>query len=113
MSSTDKKTALVFGASGVSGWAVVKQLLSYPTPTTFSRVIGLTNRPLEIKDSYWPQDDERLECYNGVNLRDNLDSVKDQLRAKVPRIEEVTHVYYCGESTTHAPDTASSVMVLT
>jgi hypothetical protein len=44
--SSDKKHALVFGASGISGWSILNQALTYPTPTTFSHITGLTNRPL-------------------------------------------------------------------
>ncbi|KAJ5106604.1 hypothetical protein N7456_003279 [Penicillium angulare] len=81
-----KNVALVFGASGISGWAVTKCALSYPTPTTFGRVIGGL-----------PQD-VRLELYSGVNLRGNLDEVLCQLEEKVPNLEDVTHVYYLAYS---------------
>lgn len=91
-----KKVALVFGASGISGWAVTKCALSYPTPTTFSRVIGLTNRPLPLEKSGLPRD-PRLELHSGVNLRGSLDEVKSQLQEKVPSLEDVTHVYYLGK----------------
>lgn len=91
-----KNVALVFGASGISGWAVTKCALSYPTPTTFDRVIGLTNRPLPLEKSGLPQD-PRLELYHGVNLRESLDDVRSQLQEKVPNLQDVTHVYYLGE----------------
>lgn len=96
MGSIENNVALVFGASGISGWAVTKNLLSYPTTTTFSRIIGLTHRPMDLKNSQLPTDDPRLEIYSGVNLRNDLSSVIDQLKATVPRLEEVTHMYYCG-----------------
>lgn len=96
MGSTENQVALVFGASGISGWAVTRNLLSYPTRTTFSRVIGLTNRPMDLKNSQLPIDDPRLEIYSGLNLRSDLSSVIEQLRATVPNLEEVTHMYYCG-----------------
>jgi hypothetical protein len=88
--------ALVFGASGISGWAVTKCALSYPTPTTFARVIGLTNRPLPLEKSGLPQN-SRLELYSGVNLRASLDEVLAKLQETVPNLEDVTHVYYLGE----------------
>lgn len=91
-----KNVALIFGASGISGWAVTKCALSYPTPTTFDRVIGLTNRPLPLEKSGLPND-TRLELYHGVNLRENLDEVLSQLKEKVPNLEDVTHVYYLGK----------------
>lgn len=87
--------ALVFGASGISGWAVAKNVLSYPTPTTFSRVIGLTHRPRTVEESGLPKD-PRLELHSGINLRSSLDDVLEQLQ-KIPNVDEVTHVYYLGE----------------
>lgn len=93
---SSKKVALVFGASGISGWAITNNLFNYPTPTTFSRIIGLTNRPLDSKASALPTDDARLELYSGVNLRDDLETVKAKLSETVPRLDEVTHVYYAG-----------------
>lgn len=82
-----KKVALVFGASGISGWAVTKCALSYPTPTIFDRVIGLTNRPLPLEKSGLPHD-PRLELHYGMNLRENLDEVISQLQEKVPNLED-------------------------
>ncbi|KAE8150861.1 hypothetical protein BDV25DRAFT_139456 [Aspergillus avenaceus] len=99
--SESKNVALVFGASGISGWAVAKNLLTYPTPTTFSRIIGLTNRPRTIEESGLPGD-PRLELYSGVNLRGSLEDVVKQLREKVPDVEEVTHVYYLAYSNSTA-----------
>ncbi|OQE24005.1 hypothetical protein PENFLA_c010G10856 [Penicillium flavigenum] len=92
-----KNVALVFGASGISGWAVTKCALSYPTPTTFDRVIGLMNRPLPLEESGLPHD-PRLELHCGVNLRGNLDEVLCQLQEKIPNLEDVTHVYYLAYS---------------
>jgi hypothetical protein len=84
-------TALVFGASGVTGHAIIKTLLSYPTPTTFSRVIGLTNRPLSSAIARLPED-ERLELYSEINL---LEREKSLLQLQhIPGIQQVTHVYY-------------------
>ncbi|PLB36008.1 SDR family oxidoreductase [Aspergillus candidus] len=91
-----KNVALVFGASGISGWAVAKNVLSYPTSTTFSRVIGLTHRPRTVEESGLPQD-PRLELHSGINLRSSLDDVLGQLR-KIPNVDEVTHVYYLAYS---------------
>lgn len=93
----DRKVALVFGASGISGWAVTRNLFSYPSSTTFSRIVGLTNRPLDLNSSQLPVDDPRLEIYSGINLRESLDTVKEQMAAKISKLDEVTHVYYCGQ----------------
>jgi nucleoside-diphosphate-sugar epimerase len=60
MSTSTPLRALVFGASGITGWAIVKEALQYPTPTAFNKVIGLTNRPLTKPQALLPEDD-RLE----------------------------------------------------
>ncbi|KAJ6083450.1 hypothetical protein N7467_007585 [Penicillium canescens] len=95
--SDGKKVALVFGASGISGWAVAKNLLSYPTATTFDRVIGLTYRPRTIAESGLPQD-PRLELYSAVDLRTDLDNVKKQMQERIPGLDQVTHMYYLAYS---------------
>jgi hypothetical protein len=92
---SQNNVALVFGASGISGWAVTKNLLSYPTSTTFSRVIALTHRPRTVEQTGLPQD-PRLELHSGIDLRSNLQDVKEQMKGKIPRLNEVTHVYYLG-----------------
>ncbi|KAL3461854.1 hypothetical protein BJX64DRAFT_277636 [Aspergillus heterothallicus] len=93
MVEPQNNVALVFGASGISGWAVTKNLLSYPTSTTFSRVIALTHRPRTVAETGLPQD-PRLELYSGIDLRSNLQDVKQQMQSKIPNLDEVTHVYY-------------------
>lgn len=93
--SEKKNVALVFGASGISGWSVTKDCLSYPSTDTFSRVIGLTNRPRSSKECGLPED-ERLEIHSGINLRGSLEEVLKEMKDKIPHIEEVTHMYYCG-----------------
>lgn len=84
--------ALVFGASGISGWAVVKEALSYPTTTTFDHVTALTNRPLTIADAHWP-DDARLQLASGIDLTDSVEKVANALKEKVGNIGTVTHVF--------------------
>lgn len=87
--------ALIFGASGITGWAITNSALSYPTPTTFSRVIGLTSRPLSIKVAGLPFD-PRLELYAGLDLGQDVRSIVTYLRS-IERIEEITHVYFAGK----------------
>lgn len=91
------KVALVFGASGISGWAVTRSLLEYPTRSTFSRVIGLTHRP-QTRVQLGLPDDPRLEVYSGINLRGSLDEVMTQMRETIPQLDQVTHVYYLGKT---------------
>lgn len=95
--SHEGHTALVFGASGISGWAVMQNLLSYPSPDTFRRIVGLTNRPMSKADGNFAEDDKRIELYSGFDLRQELGGVKTQLTNTVPRLQELTHVYYCGK----------------
>jgi hypothetical protein len=87
--------ALVFGASGITGWAVVQESLQYPTSTTFDRVIGLTNRPLTKSDAMLPED-ERLELYSNVDLSAGVSAVEARLK-QIDGIEGVTHVYFSCE----------------
>lgn len=86
--------ALVFGASGISGWAVTKNLLSYPSANTFRRIIALANRPRSLAECGLPPD-PRLELYSGINLRDSLEEVLEGMKGKIPNVTEVTHMYYC------------------
>jgi len=86
--------ALVFGASGITGWSLVQEALKYPTPTTFDKVIGLTNRPLKKKEALLP-DDERLCLYSGIDLSAGVDVVEAGMK-RIQGIEEVTHVYFGG-----------------
>ena len=94
------KHALIFGASGISGNALCEQLLVYPDKSTFSKITGLTNRPLSIEDAHLPKD-ERLELIGGIDLSDPLDEVKKILKEKVKDIEKVTHVFYMGKSSSY------------
>jgi hypothetical protein len=89
------RCALVFGASGITGWSVVQEALTYPTPTTFDRVIGLTNRPLTKGEALFPGD-ERLSLYSGINLSTGVEAVEAGLK-HIPGIEGVTHVYFGGK----------------
>jgi len=84
--------ALIFGASGISGWALVKEALNYPTPTTFGQVTAITNRPLSFTDTQWP-DDPRLRLASGIDLTASVDTVVNALKEKVVNIDTVTHVF--------------------
>jgi hypothetical protein len=93
--------ALVFGASGISGWSTVVQALSYPTPTTFASVTGVTNRPLSKAEALLP-DDERIALVSGIDLSLTPQATIDTLKAKVPRIADITHVFFYAYI--HEPD---------
>jgi hypothetical protein len=91
--------ALIFGASGISGWAIVNALLSgYPEPDSFSRITALTNRSLKPEVAQWPQSD-KLQVVSGLDLLADggQTAVEEQMKLKVIGIETVSHVYFFGE----------------
>lgn len=87
--------ALVFGASGISGWAILNEITTYPTPTTFAKVTGLSNRPLTIEQAYLPQD-SRLRLINGVDLTKPVPEVVQILREKVEDAQTISHIFFTG-----------------
>ncbi|KAF1936756.1 hypothetical protein EJ02DRAFT_438322 [Clathrospora elynae] len=89
------KSALVFGASGITGWSFINEILSdYPAKNTWKRAHALTNRPLSQEKSQWPSD-PRLNIVSGIDLLTNSqESLEKELTEKIPEIGEVTHVYY-------------------
>ncbi|KAI0006850.1 hypothetical protein F4779DRAFT_546074 [Xylariaceae sp. FL0662B] len=89
------KSALVFGASGISGWAFVNEILNdYPSQGTWGRVHALVNRPISRETLLWP-DDARLNLVSGIDLlRSTQEELEAVLKNKVPDIDKVTHVYY-------------------
>lgn len=94
--TASSRTALVFGASGITGWAIVREATRYPASDTFNRIIGLTNRPLDPKSSFLPNDD-RVILTSGIDLTVGAEIVSGKLR-DVPGIEDVTDVYFAGVS---------------
>jgi hypothetical protein len=85
--------ALVFGASGVSGWGIMHELVSYPTSTTWTSIIGATNRPLSPAEAHLP-DDLRISLVSGIDLTAGVPEVARLLREKVKNIEKITHVFF-------------------
>jgi hypothetical protein len=97
--------ALVFGASGISGWAIVNQILSdYPAKGVFSAVTALTNRPLPSEYALWPKD-SRLDVVSGLDLmKGSQEDLEASMKEKIKGIENVTQVFYFCKSastTTH------------
>jgi hypothetical protein len=96
-SAEESKTgfhALVFGASGITGWAITNSALSYPTSNTFSRVVGLTSRPLSPEASGFPSD-ARLQLYPGLDLSQGTETISEYLKT-IKNVEQITHVYFAG-----------------
>ncbi|KAI8951631.1 hypothetical protein F4801DRAFT_543845 [Xylaria longipes] len=94
-----KRHAIVFGASGLIGWAVVDQLLRlYPGPGTFSKITAITNREVKLHQSHWPEpgaDRPILQLISGIDLRRNDGAtLANTLKETVEDIHTVTHLFY-------------------
>lgn len=85
-----------------TGYPLLSNLLQLPSPQTFHRVIGVTNRNLSRSISQLPED-ERIELYAGLDLLNREQSL-GQIR-QIPGIEYTTHVYfaaYTGHGSSYA-----------
>lgn len=95
--ATSQNHAVVFGASGINGWALVRTLLAgYPRSDTFRRVTAVLNRPLSPLDSQWPHDD-RLQILTGFDLTVGQESLQESIKTKIDGAETISHVYYAGK----------------
>lgn len=77
----------------------MRECLSHPSTNasnTFSRVIGLTNRPLSNEASLLNAADKRWELHSGMDLEQDVDAVAEKLKA-IQDIDQVTHVYFTCE----------------
>ncbi|KAA8646845.1 SDR family oxidoreductase [Aspergillus tanneri] len=95
MTVSDGRHAVVFGCSGINGYALVNQLLSgYPSASAFSKVTAISNRPFKADKSLFPADDQ-LQVVSGIDLLINDDAALIQsLSKKVSCVDTITHVYY-------------------
>src|ERR1700677_1481298 len=93
---------VVFGASGISGLAVIQEAFAYPNPNTFTKIIGLTNRPLNTADAQLPVD-SRLAFYSGFDLTKGEAHIISKLQT-IPSISETTHVAFLS----YIPPTSNS-----
>ncbi|RFU72859.1 hypothetical protein TARUN_9396 [Trichoderma arundinaceum] len=94
--STKSSQAIIFGASGISGWAIARAAVLSKAPFDFSNVIALTSRPLPLRDSGLP-DDPKLKLRSGLDLTKGVDAVT-QFLSQIEGIENTTHVYFTGLS---------------
>jgi hypothetical protein len=87
--------ALIYGASGISGWAIVNAILNdYPSKDTFSKVSALVNRPLSREMALWP-DDPRLQIVSGIDLlKGSQEDLNKAIKDKVPDVDSVTQVFF-------------------
>lgn len=96
---SNDRHAVVFGCSGINGWALVNQLLSDPSAKSFSKITAIANRPFTANAARWPQD-SRLQIVSGIDLlARNDETLQKSLSGKVSSVETVSHVYYAGNHT--------------
>lgn len=87
--------ALVFGASGITGWAIVNTILTgSPDSSAFSKVTALTNRPFTQEVAQWPKSD-RLNIVSGIDLlKDSQSDLEATIKTRVTDVDTVSHVYF-------------------
>lgn len=95
MGSAGGNHALIFGASGITGWAIVNQILNgYPDTSSFSKVTAMTNRPLSQELSQWPKSD-KLNIVSGLDLlKGSQEDLETALKSRVDGVNTVSHVYF-------------------
>ncbi|EGD90751.1 hypothetical protein H112_02217 [Trichophyton rubrum D6] len=99
MAAPNARHALVLGASGISGWSLINQLLqSYPRAGTWSRITGVTRKPMNSEEvSSWPQsrEDQAFRLVSGFDIHnDPKQTLMAKFQEEVPDIHTVTHLYY-------------------
>ena len=94
-STGDQYHALVFGASGITGWAIVNAILNgYPSESAFTKVTALTNRPLPVDIAQWPESG-KLQVVSGLDLlAGDQSTLEATLKERVSGIETVSHVFF-------------------
>ncbi|KEF56738.1 uncharacterized protein A1O9_06928 [Exophiala aquamarina CBS 119918] len=102
--------ALIMGASGISGWAIVNQLLrGYPQKGIFSKVTAVTNRPLARQETLWPED-ESLRLVSGLDLSaGSQQELQNAMKMKIKDIDEVTDIYFYAYRHSSDPNVESTV----
>ncbi|KAH7133400.1 hypothetical protein B0J13DRAFT_562310 [Dactylonectria estremocensis] len=88
--------ALVFGASGITGWAITNLILNgYPAPDAFESVTALTNRPLTAEAAQWPTS-PKLQVVSGIDIltQKGQSGLEEELKSRVTHMRQVTHVYF-------------------
>lgn len=92
--------AIVYGASGLIGWALVDELLrSYPKTDTFGKVTAVTNREITFSSSCWPDvQTPELQLCSGVDLKDGDGfALAESVKKVVQDAGTVTHIFYLGK----------------
>ncbi|KAI0481901.1 hypothetical protein F4859DRAFT_438619 [Xylaria cf. heliscus] len=94
-----RRHAIVFGASGLIGWAVVDQLVrSYPKAGSFSKITAVTNREVQLPESHWFEPGTNspiLQLISGIDLRrGDGATLASALKEAIEDIHSVTHLFY-------------------
>lgn len=90
--------ALIFGASGITGWAITNQILKgYPKADSFKKVTALTNRPLKPEATLWPKSD-KLQLISGLDLmtEGGQEALESEMKSKIKDMDTVSHVFFFG-----------------
>ena len=97
--------ALVFGATGVLGWAIVNELLNgYPSPDSFEKVTTLSNRPI-TENALWPES-KKLQVVSGIDLltENGQEELERDMKKRISGMESVSHVFCCGNDGPTVPN---------
>ncbi|KAL1877928.1 hypothetical protein Daus18300_002281 [Diaporthe australafricana] len=76
----------------------MQQATIYPTPTTFEKITGTTNRPMTKEKALIPADEHRVRLTSGIDFTRPVDEVKALLKEKIPDIDTVTRIIYAAYS---------------
>lgn len=90
--------ALVIGATGIQGWAVVNQILhGYPSEDAFEVVTALANRPV-TENMIW-RNSKKLQVVSGINLLTDQgqEGLEKDMKENIKGVEDVTHMFFFGE----------------
>lgn len=89
--------ALIYGATGIQGWAIASQLLKgYPTEDSFGKITALTNRPLS-EGVLWPES-KKFQVVSGLDLlnKGGQEALEKDMKERIAGIETVSHVFFGG-----------------
>jgi nucleoside-diphosphate-sugar epimerase len=111
-STGDRYHALVFGASGITGWAIVNAILNgYPSESAFTKVTALTNRPLPTDVAQWPKS-SKLQVVSGLDLlAGDQSTLEATVKERVSGIETVSHVFFFAYMMDAEPEKEISINV--
>lgn len=93
--------AVVIGSAGLIGWGIVNELMSQESIVkgNFNRVTGITNRPIKLQQTFWPDNhigQPKLLLVDGADLLDEHQDLAAFLKDHILDADTMTHVFYCG-----------------